>query len=54
MKTMHPKKKQAALYEKFDKLQRKLIPLWEQIGLTAIGDSPEHAENIYQRFILCW
>jgi len=45
MQTMYPEKKQAALYKKFEALQQKLIPLWEQIGRSDPGGDFIEEEN---------
>ncbi|MBT3337474.1 MAG: hypothetical protein HN855_00625 [Anaerolineae bacterium] len=45
MKTEYAKKEQAALYEKFNLLQKKLIPLWEQIGRSDPGGTFIEDEN---------
>ncbi len=45
MKTEYGKKEQTALYKKFDLLQEKLIPLWEQIGRSDPGGDFIEDEN---------
>ena len=45
MQTMYPEKQQALLYKKFEGLQKKLIPLWEQIGRSDPGGSFIEKEN---------
>ena len=45
MKTEYSKKEQTALYKKFDLLQQKLIPLWEQIGRSDPGGNFIEDEN---------
>ena len=45
MNTMYPKKKQVALYKNFEELQKKLIPLWEQIGRSDPGGNFIEKEN---------
>ena len=45
MQTEYGKKEQTSLYKKFDLLQKKLIPLWEQIGSSDPGGSFIEEEN---------
>ena len=45
MQTEYGKKEQRALYEKFDLLQKKLVPLWEQIGSSDPGGTFIEDEN---------
>ncbi len=45
MAAEYEKTKQAELHEKFDDLQKKLIPLWEQIGRTDPGIKEIEEEN---------
>jgi hypothetical protein len=45
MKTEYAEKEQTALYKKFDILQKKLIPLWEQIGRSDPGGDFIEDEN---------
>ena len=45
MDTMYTKKKQETLYNKFNELQQKLIPLWEQIGHSDPGGDFIEVEN---------
>ena len=45
MQTEYSKKEQTALYKKFDALQKKLVPLWEQIGRSDPGGDFIEDEN---------
>lgn len=45
MQTEYDKKEQSALYKNFDLLQKKLIPLWEQIGRSDPGGTFIEDEN---------
>ena len=45
MQTKYAKKEQTALYKKFDVLQKKLVPLWEQIGSSDPGGTFIEDEN---------
>ena len=45
MQIEYGKKEQVALYEKFDALQKKLVPLWEQIGRSDPGGDFIEEEN---------
>ena len=45
MQTAYNKSEQTALYKKFDLLQEKLVPLWEQIGRSDPGGTFIEDEN---------
>ncbi len=45
MQTKYDEKKQAALHTQFDELQQKLVPLWEEIGLSDPGSHILEEEN---------
>ena len=45
MITSYSEAEQAALHVRFDELQRKLIPLWEQIGRSDLGSQLLEEEN---------
>jgi hypothetical protein len=45
MQTKYNKQEKVALHAQFDELQRKLVPLWEQIGQTDPGSQFLEEEN---------
>ncbi len=45
MQIKYSKEEQNKLYEKFDQLQKKLLPIWEQIGRSDPGGDFIEEEN---------